>query len=164
MRQIWSRFLFGCLAIFLASCSLDTFRRHPPPHVTGEPETLQYASELGVRLSDMTKTASGLYYLDRRVGDSVVAQPGNRVRVAYRGWLADGKLFDQSGAGQPIEFVLGQGRVIPGWDEGIAGMRAGGHRLLVIRPGLAYGDQSPGGGIPPGATLVFDVTLVGVEK
>jgi FKBP-type peptidyl-prolyl cis-trans isomerase len=73
-------------------------------------------------------------------------------------------IFDRSGRGSPIQFTLGEGEVIRGWDEGIAGMKVGGRRLLVIRPSLAYGDASPGAGIPANATLVFDVTLDGVEE
>jgi FKBP-type peptidyl-prolyl cis-trans isomerase FkpA len=77
------------------------------------------------------------------------------------GWLADGRMFDSSVDG--YEFVLGRKRVIPGWDEGIAGMKVGGRRLLVIPPPLAYGAMSPGGGIPPNATLVFEVRLLAVN-
>ena len=141
---------------------MDSFRKQGPPKVTGEPETLKYASELGVDIEKMTRTPSGLYYLDREVGTGTTAVNGKEVLVGYVGALADGMVFDQSGEGQPIGFTLGQRQVITGWDEGIKGMRVGGRRLLVIRPSLAYGAQSPGAGIPPNATLVFDVRLVGV--
>jgi FKBP-type peptidyl-prolyl cis-trans isomerase len=131
--------------------------------VAGEPETLQYAQKLDVHLDQMTKTPSGLLYLDRTIGTGASAEKGKRVSVGYVGSLADGMVFDQSAAGDPIQFVLGRGRVISGWDEGIAGMKVGGKRLLVIRPSLAYGNASPGAGIPPNATLVFEVTLEGVQ-
>lgn len=131
--------------------------------MAGNPEQLTYAPELGVNLQRMKRTDSGLYYFDHTVGNGTEATYGKAVQVAYRGWLANGHLFDQS-AERPIEFTLGEGEVIRGWDEGIAGMRVGGRRLLVIPPSQAYGDQSPGGGIPPNATLVFDVTLAGVEQ
>lgn len=147
----------------LPGCSLDNFRKQTPAQVTGEPETLKYADELKVDLRQMTRTASGLYYLDRTTGTGAVAEAGKIVSVGYVGTLANGVVFDRSGMGTPIQFTLGQGEVILGWDEGIAGMKVGGRRQLVIRPSLAYGGESPGAGIPPNATLVFDVTLDGVE-
>jgi FKBP-type peptidyl-prolyl cis-trans isomerase FkpA len=147
----------------LLGCSMDAFRKRPPVTLSGEPETLQYAPELQVELGKMTRTSSGLYYLDRLAGSGPMADYGNEVQVAYVGVLADGREFDRSGAGQPIEFTLGAGEVITGWDEGIRGMRVGGRRLLVVRPSLAYGDISPGAGIPANATLVFEVSLEGVS-
>ena len=142
---------------------MDAFRKNSP-QTSGEPEKLTYAPALQVELDQMTRTASGLYYLDRRVGTGSTAEHGKSVKVGYVGSLANGRVFDQSGPGQPIEFMLGEGEVILGWDEGIAGMKVGGRRLLVIRPELAYGDASPGAGIPPNATLVFEVTLEGVGE
>ena len=111
----------------------------------------------------MTRTQTGLYYLDRVVGTGPTAEYGKVVSVGYVGTLADGFIFDRSGNGDPIQFTLGEGEVILGWDEGIAGMKVGGRRLLVIRPSLGYGNVSPGAGIPPNATLVFELTLDGVE-
>lgn len=143
---------------------MDIFRKQGGRRVTGEPETLKYADDLKVRLEEMTRTESGLYYLDRVSGTGVTAEYGKVVSVGYVGSLADGMIFDRSGRGSPIQFTLGEGEVIRGWDEGIAGMKVGGRRLLVIRPSLAYGDASPGAGIPANATLVFDVTLDGVEE
>jgi FKBP-type peptidyl-prolyl cis-trans isomerase len=152
------------ISFMVAGCSLDSFRTNKSKaSATGAPETLTYARELGVDLDSMTHTGSGLYYLDRTIGTGARAVPGKRVRVAYKGWLANGQLFDQSGEGDAIEFELGAGRVIEGWDEGLDGMLVGGRRLLVIPPALAYGSESPGAGIPPNATLVFDVVLVGVS-
>lgn len=135
----------------------------PTLHTAGQPEDLTYASSLGVALARMTRTATGLYYQDLLVGQGADATSGKRVSVGYAGWLADGALFDQSPPGRPFAFVLGQGRVISGWEEGVSGMKVGGRRLLVIPPGLAYGRQSPGAGIPPNATLIFDVRLVQVQ-
>jgi FKBP-type peptidyl-prolyl cis-trans isomerase len=89
--------------------------------------------------------------------------PGSTVEVHYTGRLVDGKQFDSSRGGEPLSFAIGQGMVIAGWDEGIAGMKVGGKRLLVIPPALGYGDAGTGGVIPPGATLVFDVELLGVR-
>jgi FKBP-type peptidyl-prolyl cis-trans isomerase FkpA len=152
------------LTFTLTGCSLDSFRTNKTKSSTsGEPENLTYAKELGVDLGSMAHTGSGLYYLDRTIGSGAKAVAGKQVRVAYKGWLANGQLFDQSGENDPIEFQLGAGRVIDGWEEGIDGMLVGGRRLLVIPPALAYGNQSPGAGIPPNATLVFDIVLVGVS-
>jgi peptidylprolyl isomerase len=156
--------LVAALALLsLPGCSMDVFRKKSPQQVAGEPETLTYADQLNVDLDKMTRTASGLYYLDRTVGTGAVAAVDKIVKVGYVGSLANGFVFDQSGPGDPYEFTLGQGEVIFGWDEGIQGMKAGGRRLLVVPPSLAYGDASPGAGIPPNATLVFEVTLEGVE-
>ena len=156
--------LFGAaLLTSVPGCSMDIFRKRTPQTVTGEPESLRYADQLKVRLDDMTRTPTGLLYQDRVVGTGVTAEPGKVVSVGYVGSLANGFVFDRSGPGQPIQFTLGEGEVIHGWDEGIAGMKVGGRRLLVVRPSLAYGNESPGAGIPANATLVFDVTLDGVE-
>jgi FKBP-type peptidyl-prolyl cis-trans isomerase len=120
-----------------------------------------FAPELGVDLDAMTETASGLMYQDLVVGTGDEAQAGDSVSVHYTGWLKDGTEFDSSvGRGQPFVFHLGQGDVIAGWDEGVAGMRVGGQRKLVIPPELGYGDRGAGGVIPGGATLVFDVELL----
>ena len=114
---------------------------------------------------DGVKTPSGLTYWDIRVGTGEVAKEGSRVRVHYTGWLTDGKKFDSSvDAGQPFDFRIGNGEVIKGWEEGVAGMRVGGKRQLRIPPGLGYGAEgTPGGPIPPNATLIFDVQLLGVQ-
>jgi FKBP-type peptidyl-prolyl cis-trans isomerase len=89
---------------------------------------------------------------------------GKKVKVDYTGWLVNGKKFDSSvGTGKPFELTLGNGDVIKGWDEGIAGMKVGGKRQLRIPPDLAYGERGYPGAIPPNATLIFDVRLVGVE-
>ncbi|HEX7241444.1 MAG TPA: FKBP-type peptidyl-prolyl cis-trans isomerase [Longimicrobiaceae bacterium] len=112
----------------------------------------------------MTTTPSGLQYRDDQVGTGTEATAGKTVSVHYTGTLTDGKKFDSSrDRGTPFEFPLGAGRVIRGWDEGVAGMKVGGRRTLVIPGDLAYGSRSPGAGIPPNATLVFDVELLGVR-
>lgn len=113
---------------------------------------------------EMTTTASGLQYQDLAVGEGAEAQPGSPVTVHYTGWLEDGTEFDSSlDSGQPFQFVLGQGGVIPGWDEGVAGMKEGGKRRLVIPSDLAYGPQGYGP-IPPDATLTFEVELLEVGQ
>jgi len=111
------------------------------------------------------KTASGLEYWDIRVGNGDVAKEGSHVRVHYTGWLTNGKKFDSSvDAGKPFDFTIGNGEVIKGWEEGVTGMRVGGKRQLRIPPNLAYGAEgTPGGPIPPNATLIFDIKLLQVE-
>ena len=126
------------------------------------PASVQFAPQLGVELSAMTRTSSGLYYRDLAVGTGRAAASGNVVAVGYTGWLTDGTQFDASAAGDPIVFRLGVGQVIDGWDEGIQGMREGGRRQLVIPAGLAYG-ASGNGPIPADAPLVFTVELVDVQ-
>jgi FKBP-type peptidyl-prolyl cis-trans isomerase len=110
------------------------------------------------------KTASGLEYIEIEAGTGAQAQAGKTVSVHYTGKFPDGKVFDSSiSRGEPISFPLGQGRVIKGWDEGIALMKVGGKAQLIIPPELGYGERGAGGAIPPNATLVFDVELVDVK-
>ena len=116
----------------------------------------------------MEKTASGLEYEDTKVGDGPSPQKGQTCVMHYTGWLwvngAKGSKFDSSvDRGSPFEFPLGMGRVIKGWDEGVATMKVGGKRTLRIPPDLGYGARGAGGVIPPGATLLFDVELLGVR-
>jgi len=112
-----------------------------------------------------TSTASGLQYWDIMVGTGATAVAGKPVSVHYTGWLTDGKKFDSSlDRGQPFTFPLGGGKVIKGWDEGVAGMKVGGKRQLRIPPELGYGARGAGGVIPPNATLIFDVELLDVGK
>jgi FKBP-type peptidyl-prolyl cis-trans isomerase FkpA len=106
---------------------------------------------------------------DTLVGTGAEAKPGATVKVNYTGWLYDpkasdhhGKQFDSSIGRGPFSFPLGAGRVIKGWDQGVAGMKVGGKRTLIIPASLGYGDRGAGDDIPPGATLVFDVELLGV--
>lgn len=110
----------------------------------------------------VTPTGLKVYVVEEGTGEQ--AQPGRMVSVHYHGQLEDGTKFDSSfERGEPIEFMLGQGRVIPGWEEGIAMLNAGAKAQLVIPSELAYGDRGAGGVIPPGATLVFDVELLEVK-
>jgi FKBP-type peptidyl-prolyl cis-trans isomerase FkpA len=107
---------------------------------------------------------SGLKYEDLKVGTGAEAKAGQAVSVHYTGWLTDGKKFDSSkDRGQPFQFALGAGQVIKGWDEGVQGMKIGGKRKLTIPPGLGYGSRGAGNVIPPNATLIFEVELLGVR-
>ena len=137
-------FLAGPLlaGLFLAGCGDDlTF----PP---------EFDDSLGIDLSTMTKTASGLYYQDLAPGSGNAVKVGEKATVAYSGWLPSGQKFD-SGS---FSFTVGMGQVVPGFDEGVLGMRVGGKRKLVLPPDLGYGNQGVGA-IPPNSTLVFEVEL-----
>ena len=132
------------LAVLITACSQTT----PPPSGGGNGVT----------------TPSGLKYVDDVVGSGAEARAGQTAVVHYTGWLMDGKKFDSSkDRGQPFAFPLGGGRVIKGWDEGVAGMKVGGKRTLTIPANLGYGAAGAGGVIPPNATLRFEVELLEVR-
>ena len=110
------------------------------------------------------KTASGLQYIDEVEGKGEYPQKGQRVTVHYTGTLENGKKFDSSvDRGQPFTFTIGVGQVIKGWDEGVATMKPGGKRKLIIPADLGYGSRGAGSTIPGGATLIFDVELISVQ-
>jgi peptidylprolyl isomerase len=126
------------------------------------------AAAAGKKESKMKTTPSGLQYEDTVEGTGASPKTGQTCVMHYTGWLwengAKGKKFDSSlDRGRPFEFPLGQGRVIKGWDEGVATMKIGGKRTLLIPPDLGYGARGAGGAIPPNATLLFEVELVGVR-
>ncbi|HEX8684607.1 MAG TPA: FKBP-type peptidyl-prolyl cis-trans isomerase [Ardenticatenaceae bacterium] len=113
---------------------------------------------------NVVTTDSGLQYEDTQPGSGDEAKSGQSVSVHYRGFLKDGTMFDSSlKRNQPFEFRLGAGQVIRGWDEGVAGMKVGGRRTLIILPDLGYGARGAGGVIPPNATLIFEVELLAVR-
>ena len=140
--------LMVTLTLFAAGAALAQTNTASPTKVTGPGTT----------------TASGLAYWDIKVGTGATAVNGKPVRVHYTGWLTNGNKFDSSvDRGEPFVFNLGAGEVIRGWDEGVAGMKVGGKRQLKIPPALGYGARGAGGVIPPNATLIFDVELLGVS-
>jgi peptidylprolyl isomerase len=119
-------------------------------------------------LENKTLTASGLTIIDNKVGAGASPKIGQTAVVHYTGWLYQdgkkGKQFDSSRTrGEPFEFPLGQGKVIPGWDEGVETMKVGGRRTLIVPPQLGYGAAGAGGSIPPNSTLLFDVELLDVK-
>jgi peptidylprolyl isomerase len=109
-------------------------------------------------------TKSGLAYIDQETGTGAEPKTGDRVTVHYTGYLTDGKKFDSSvDRNKPFTFVIGLGQVIKGWDEGVASMKVGGKRKLLIPANLGYGTRGAGGVIPPNADLVFDVELISIQ-
>jgi len=128
----------------------------PPKPVVAKPAAKTSAAPKG-----FTRTESGLMYKDKKVGKGTAAKSGDTVSVHYKGWLDDGTVFDTSRKPErgPFSFTLGAGEVIRGWDEGVAGMKPGGVRELIIPSNLGYGERGMGQ-IPPNATLHFDVELL----
>jgi FKBP-type peptidyl-prolyl cis-trans isomerase FkpA len=130
---------------------------------SGDPTKVTYSPALGVNLAEMERTETGLYKQDLEEGTGTEATAGRYVTAHYSGWLPNGLLFDSSHRrNEPFSFTLGAGQVIKGWDEGIAGMKVGGKRRLVIPAELGYGSQ-PRGSIPANSVLVFDVELLDVR-
>ena len=128
----------------------------PPP----DPALLEYAPETGVELSRMERTSSGLYIEVIQEGVGKIAARGDRVRIHFISWLPDGTLVDSTLAGDAYQFELGSDEVIRGWNQGVVGMKVGGRRRLVIRPGLAYGPRGRSPRVPPTAVLVFEIQLL----
>ena len=131
---------------------------------SGDAKAGGFSADLGVDTTTMTKAPSGFWYTDVAAGQGAAAEPGRTVRVHYTGWLPNGKKFDSSrDRGEPFAFTLGAGQVITGWDEGVKGMKVGGRRKLVLPPSMAYGEAGAPPDIPPSATLVFDVEVLGIQ-
>lgn len=144
------------MALLVAAAMITAASSMPPAISQGGPDM--------TKLGKLIKTPSGLQYKDLTVGNGAAPRPGQNVAVHYTGWLTNGKKFDSSvDRGQPFTFILGKGQVIKGWDEGVASMRIGGKRRLVIPGQLAYGAAGSPPDIPPNAVLVFDVQLLGIQ-
>ncbi|MEN9508611.1 MAG: hypothetical protein RLZZ621_1174 [Gemmatimonadota bacterium] len=144
-------------ALFAVACGGDDI-----PDVPSNPAVETYAGALGVNIAQMTKRNDHLYIQDLTVGSGTEAVAGRTLDMRYTGWLVNGNRFDSNVGGAAFSFTLGAGMVIPGWDQGIVGMKVGGKRKIVIGSTLGYG-RSGSGPIPPNATLVFDVELLAVR-
>jgi len=154
------------LLVLLAipACAREEANPVPPaPPAAGpggaDPTTLTYAPALGVNLAEATKLPTGVYIKDQVAGTGPAVAEGQQIAVHYTGWLPDGTRFDGNEGGDPYSFRLGAHEVIPGWEQGVAGMHVGGKRQLVIPPALGYG-AAGSGPIPPNAVLVFTVEVV----
>jgi FKBP-type peptidyl-prolyl cis-trans isomerase FkpA len=159
--------LISLVAVGLAACSSQ---KRPASQGTApsganpavQPTDAQKSSQ--ATPNNGPEKVNELVILDEAEGTGPAAKSGDRVTVHYTGWLTDGTKFDSSrDAGKPFSFPLGAGRVIPGWDKGVVGMKVGGKRKLTIPSDLGYGEQGAGGAIPPNATLKFDVELLKIE-
>ncbi len=143
--------------VLLAGCESKT---GPPPVLSVH--EVEFHEDLGVDLSVMEERPSGLWLHDEVEGsaEGPEVEAASHVGVHYTGWLPDGTQFDTSDGGPPLRFVPEEGRLIPGFIEGVMGMRLGGERLILIPPHLGYGEQGAGGGlIPPNSWLVFRIVL-----
>lgn len=155
----------AAFAVMTTACSSPTPTPTPqaaPAEVATAPAE-QATESAEVETDESADTVTELVIKDITVGDGAKAKAGDAATVHYTGWLMDGTKFDSSvDRGQPFEFTIGAGDVIEGWDKGVVGMKAGGKRTLIIPADMAYGDQGAGGVIPPGATLKFEVELLGL--
>lgn len=160
-RRLLVSLLAAALAAPLGAC-LDSDSDVTAPEAVPI-ESANFASGLGVNIAGSTRTSTGVYYRDIRVGTGAAVAAGQTVAVRYTGWLSSGQQFDSNvGASTPFEFALGAGRVIAGFDQGFAGMRVGGQRQIIIPPQLGYGPSGTTG-IPGNAILVFNVEVVSVR-
>jgi len=150
------------IAAAVASALLGACTSSEPADAPSNPATGSYASSLGIDIAEFTKFTDHVYYRDITVGTGAQAGSGNTIRVNYTGWLPNGQQFDSNAGGSPFQFVLGTGFVIDGWDQGIAGMHAGGKRRLLIGSAAGYG-RTGRGSIPPNSTMIFDVELLNVQ-
>lgn len=126
--------------------------------------TFDTATDKNMEVATANGSSVSLQYKDLKIGDGSIAENGKVAMVQYTGWLTDGTKFDSSfDHGEPLQFRIGEGRVITGWEKGVLGMRVGGRRRLVIPPAIAYGDRGYPPVIPGNATLVFEIELLGLQ-
>ena len=155
--------IFVIASVVTASAQVRRPRKHVRRHVVKK--TVKKTMSSPETSTGAVKTASGLTFIITKHGTGALAKSGDTVSVHYTGTLTDGTKFDSSrDRGEPIEFPLGAGRVIKGWDEGIAKMHVGDQAILIIPPSIGYGSRGAGDVIPPNATLIFIVELVGTKS
>jgi FKBP-type peptidyl-prolyl cis-trans isomerase FkpA len=173
LRSARSRLLPTAIAVAIGACAgeREAASRVDSPGAAADTAVVEpvedltridtaIAPELRVDLAKMTRRPSGLYVLDRRRGSGAAADSGRWVTVNYTGWLTTGAVIDDTRkAKKPRNVLLGHGKVIPAWEEGLRGMREGGRRILVVPPALGYGKAGQPGTVPSRATLVFDIEL-----
>ncbi len=145
-------------ALLVTACSSED------ASVTGSPviEKATFAASLNVDLATSSKLPSGMYIKDITIGTGAPVAAGQTLSMRYTGWLPNGTQFDATGNGAPFQFRLGAGQVIAGWDQGVAGMKVGGKRQLIITPALGYGSANVGP-IPANSILVFTVEVVAAQ-
>jgi FKBP-type peptidyl-prolyl cis-trans isomerase len=158
MTRVRRGVMAAAILVVAAACGDST----GPSGTPSDPATETFAAALGVNIATMTKKNANLYYQDLIVGTGAEAISGRSISVVYTGWLKDGTKFDSNVGGAFFTFALGNGQVISGWDQGVAGMKVGGKRRLVIGSTLGYGANGQGT-IPGNATLVFDVELKSLQ-
>lgn len=174
MREIWisSALVVICGVMLILSAVFNGGTQAAiADEITPANTTVQIAANpteelknMDIDLSKATTTESGLKYIDEVVGEGASPMEGEMVTVHYTGKLENGEVFDSSvKRKEPFSFVIGVGQVIKGWDEGVITMKPGGKRTLIIPPDLGYGSRGAGGVIPPNATLIFDVELLGIR-
>ncbi|MEB3224663.1 MAG: FKBP-type peptidyl-prolyl cis-trans isomerase [Synechococcus sp.] len=174
MREIWLSFgiIVVCGVMLILSAVFNVGNQvaiadeitptSPAVQVAANPS--EELKDMDIDLSKAVTTESGLQYIDEVVGEGESPMEGEMVTVHYTGKLTNGKVFDSSvKRNEPFSFVIGVGQVIKGWDEGVITMKPGGKRTLIIPPDLGYGSRGAGGVIPPDATLIFDVELLGIR-
>ena len=165
MKRLTNAAAIG-LALVLVGCNQQKVSTTTASSSTAAPSTSSSAPSATTTPGSAQEitTRSGLKMTDLKVGEGAVAENGSNVSVQYTGWLTDGTQFDSSVGRGPFTFRIGAGQVIPGWDEGVKGMRVGGKRKLTIPPDLGYGASGAGGVIPPNATLTFEVELLDAKN
>ena len=153
---------FGSAQLLAAQTTTPKVPPKATPARSATATASQSASATVTKAQPVT-TTSGLKYVDMVVGTGATPKVGDTVLVHYTGRFTNGKIFDSSVGKQPFQFVLGQGQVIKGWDEGVGSMKVGGKRKLIIPPNLAYGPVGYPGVIPPNSTLTFGVQLLKIK-
>jgi FKBP-type peptidyl-prolyl cis-trans isomerase FkpA len=168
LRRYTATMMLAAAVAMAAACGgerdTDRAAAGTDPPVASSEVAAEYAPELNVDPTEMTRLGSGLYIRDLEAGEGEPLETGQTALVHYTGWLPDGTLFDSSRQPErmPYDLVVGRGEVIAGWDQGLPGMRVGGRRQLVIPPSLGYGTEGRNV-IPPNATLVFEVELIEIR-